>query len=69
MTNTAVVMGGISLIGLVWIVFLFIVVTVLVRAEFGGSAPRRRPRPTPPRRARRARRRAALEPRGTRPAW
>jgi hypothetical protein len=66
MTNTAVVMGAISLIGFVWIVFLSIVVTVLVRAEFGGRAARRRPRPAPPRRARR---RAALEPRGARPAW
>jgi hypothetical protein len=66
MTNTAVVMGAISLIGFVWIVFLSIVVTVLVRAEFGGRVARRRPRPTPPRRAQR---RAALEPRGARPAW
>jgi hypothetical protein len=69
MTNTAVVMGAISLIGFVWNLVLVVVVTTLVRAEVGARDPRRRPDPAPRRRPRRAPRREVLEPRGVRPAW
>jgi hypothetical protein len=60
-SNTAIVMGALAVIGVVGMLLVFVLVATLVRAEVGGPVRRRR-KPRGRRRAERAPRRAAREP-------